>query len=818
MPPFRSGLNKRKTEDNSKVEEKSSYKNANEVNLLGELKTEGDNTDSEHESDEQDSDEEQDGVLFDDSGDSILDEKDQIDEGGNESSELTDSEDNDDEEEENDSQSESDSGQESGLGKTQSGSSDDSDGTEETRKRTDQKLMKKKSKKDISKGKDTKIEKEKQTEDLKNNHNKNAVEKLQKQIDASSITVQKENAVVNLTATDVAFLPLSRSSGGPLPFSHFHLPDLIPLDILSPPKGTDEYESGDTSDEEEKTNTVGEVPMHWYNDYPHLGYDLDGRRIMKPPQRDQIDEFLKQCEDPDFWRTVRDPTTGQDVILSKEDLELIARIKESRVPNSEHNEFEPWIEWFTREVMVTPLRAFPEAKKSFLPSKSEQKKISKIVHALKMGWMKTRKQMAEERRAKKERQFYDLWGSTNEEEEQRRGIHKHIPAPRRPLPSHAESYNPPPEYLLDKREMKEWNKLDETPWKRKYTFLPTKYPSLREVPSYERFIRERFLRCLDLYLAPRAIKMRLTINPEDLVPKLPSPRDLQPFPTTEVLQFKGHTNLVRSADFDPTGQYVVSGSEDGTVKVWETSTGRCLRTIDLGTSVCRVAWTPSQGLSLIAAAAGSRLLLLNPGADIGAHRVAETTDKLLEEPPPSHDVVVDERTRTAAQWERVTPEQWVRGVRIAVAHFKPVTQVYLKYLQCLHFFRAFLTSKYTKNLARDRERYAADTIEFAWHGRGDYLVVTMPDGASRSVIVHQLSRRRSQLPFNKAKGLVQCALFHPTRPFLFVAVGLDSFFFPLATKGAKKCITHIRAPIHAGSVGLKPTKKRRWNNGSADVM
>lgn len=47
---------------------------------------------------------------------------------------------------------------------------------------------------------------------------------------------------------------------------------------------------------------------------------------------------------------------------------------------------------------------------------------------------------------------------------------------------------------------------------------------------------------------------------------MPSPRDLQPFPTTEVLQFKGHTELVRSVDFDPTGQYIVSGGDDGTVR------------------------------------------------------------------------------------------------------------------------------------------------------------------------------------------------------------------------------------------------------------
>lgn len=59
---------------------------------------------------------------------------------------------------------------------------------------------------------------------------------------------------------------------------------------------SDEYESGDTSDEEERRNTAGSVPMWWYNEYPHAGYDLDGRKLMKPPQRDQIDEFLKSVK------------------------------------------------------------------------------------------------------------------------------------------------------------------------------------------------------------------------------------------------------------------------------------------------------------------------------------------------------------------------------------------------------------------------------------------------------------------------------------------------------------------------------------------
>lgn len=56
---------------------------------------------------------------------------------------------------------------------------------------------------------------------------------------------------------------------------------------------SDEYGSDDSSDEEDRRNTIGDVPLHWYKEYPHIGYDLDGKQILKPPQRDQIEEFLK---------------------------------------------------------------------------------------------------------------------------------------------------------------------------------------------------------------------------------------------------------------------------------------------------------------------------------------------------------------------------------------------------------------------------------------------------------------------------------------------------------------------------------------------
>lgn len=511
----------------------------------------------------------------------------------------------------------------------------------------------------------------------------------------------------------------------------------------------DEYEN-DTSDEEDIRNTVGNIPMHWYDEYKHIGYDWDAKKIMQPEKGDQLDDFLKRMEDPNFWRTVKDPKTGQNVILTDEDIDLIKRISSQRIPNPEQNEFEPWIEWFTSEVEKMPIRNIPDHKRSFLPSIHEKKQIGRYVHALKMGYMKTRAELEKERLEKKKGpKFYMLWETDTGKEDMRR-IHDHVTAPKRDLPGHAESYNPPPEYLFDDLEMKEWRKLENQPHKRKLHFLPQKYNSLREVPAYPRYLRERFLRCLDLYLCPRARRMRLTIEPEYLIPKLPSPRDLQPFPTVETLVYSGHTDMIRTISVDPKGQFIVTGSDDTSIKsefrdiwlefigfnvkrlfsVWEVSTTRCIKTILTKDVVRSVAWCPNSKISMIAVASGQRLLFINP--EVGDRLIVKRTDEILSV-VPKKDLIESDRITTAVQWVEPEGDEVKNGVRIIINHFKSIKQV-------------------------------------TWHGLGDYLATVMPDGANRSVVIHQLSRRMSQFPFSKSKGLVQCVLFHPVKPQLFVAV------------------------------------------------
>ena len=50
-------------------------------------------------------------------------------------------------------------------------------------------------------------------------------------------------------------------------------------------------------------NTIGNIPVSWYDNYPHIGYDIGGQPIAKTEgtSRSQIEEFLAKMEDPDYW-------------------------------------------------------------------------------------------------------------------------------------------------------------------------------------------------------------------------------------------------------------------------------------------------------------------------------------------------------------------------------------------------------------------------------------------------------------------------------------------------------------------------------------
>ncbi|XP_055332890.1 ribosome biogenesis protein bop1-A-like [Paramacrobiotus metropolitanus] len=498
----------------------------------------------------------------------------------------------------------------------------------------------------------------------------------------------------------------------------------------------------DSSDEEDIRNTVGNVPFQWYENYPHLGYDWEGKKILKPATGDELEKFLKRMDDPEFWRTVKDKTTGQDVVLTDEDLDIIQKIQGAKAPVV-GDPYEPFEDIFSHETMTTSLSSRPPSKRSFLPSLLEKEKISKLVHAIKMGWITPGAPKSQLTEDEKEETYYALWEKEEEDalsKSQRIRSHNHVPAPKLSLPGHAESYNPPPEYMLTDEEKQKWRSED--PEDRKLDFVPRQYNAMRLIPGWGRFIKERFERCLDLYLCPRQRKMKVNVNPEDLIPVLPKPKDLQPFPSREAIVYKGHTGVVRCLSVHSHGQFLASGSDDGTVKIWEISTGRCFRTYRLKGRIAALSWCPKPDVCLLAASVDKVIHFLTP--DVGDKLVSSNTDRLLAElgnPDPNGEF---------ATFTRAGDQDKSDGLRLTLSLTKEV-------------------------------------VDVTWHPKGDYLATVVSDGASGQVVMHQLSKLRSQMPFKKI-SMVQRVLFHPNKPFLFVCTQRSVRIYDLSKQQLKKVL------------------------------
>ena len=41
--------------------------------------------------------------------------------------------------------------------------------------------------------------------------------------------------------------------------------------------------------------------MHWYDDLPHVGYDINGKKVLRPARGDELDKFLQTVEDTSAW-------------------------------------------------------------------------------------------------------------------------------------------------------------------------------------------------------------------------------------------------------------------------------------------------------------------------------------------------------------------------------------------------------------------------------------------------------------------------------------------------------------------------------------
>ncbi|KAF2431132.1 BOP1NT-domain-containing protein [Tothia fuscella] len=497
-------------------------------------------------------------------------------------------------------------------------------------------------------------------------------------------------------------------------------------------KEIDPVYDSDDSDAAAGVNTIGDIPLSFYDSYPHIGYDINGKKIMRPAKGAALDSLLDSIEFPKGWTGLTDPATGKPLNLSREELEILKKVTRNELPEEGYDPYPDMIEYFSGKLEVMPLSAAPEPKRRFVPSKHEAKRVMKIVKAIREGRIKPYTPPVEQENEDPELINYDIWA----DEVPRPDHIMNIPAPKLPPPGYADSYHPPPEYLPDQQEKAAWDSTD--PEDRDKEYLPTDFGALRKVPGYDN-VKMTFERCLDLYLAPRVRRSKLNIDPESLLPKLPSPDELRPFPTVCANIFRDHQGRVRSVSVDPTGTLVASGADDGYVRVWEMLTGRQLwnKKLSDDEAVDVVTWRPSKDTAIIAAAAGETVYFTIP---FGLHTVNPEIEQASREVLDSGFGYQANKPTTETNINKEPTATWSR----------PSTS---------------LTNDGVLLTASVRSTIKVIT----WHRRGDYFATVSPKGQSHAVAIHTLSKHLTQLPFRKLKGLAQTAQFHPSKPIFFVA-------------------------------------------------
>lgn len=446
-------------------------------------------------------------------------------------------------------------------------------------------------------------------------------------------------------------------------------------------------------------------------------------------------------DDPDYWRKVTNPETGSEITLTREELEIIRRIQKGEYADIAYDPYEPYVDFFTHTVMPVPLSSAPEPKRRFLPSKWEALKVAKYVYSMRKGRMAIPKSAAEAALERnREGAVYDIWDGEVDAAVLAAKA-RHISAPKMSLPDHRESYNPPVEYLLTAEEKAAWEAMDSED--RPHNYMPQKYSALRLVPGYEGAVRERFGRCLDLFLCPRAIKNKITMHPDDLLPTLPDPRDLRPFPSSKSISFVGHTEgiSITSISVDPSGQWLLTASAEGCLKLWDVQTGHCRATWQWkAKKISCVVWNPNKNLFMFAVAVEAMVLVIVP-TDMA---LTEATHAALETLQQSAVVSLDE-VKSNIVWKPTLDD--TQGIVYSLEH-------------------------------------ASEVVDVQWHRRGDYFTSMCPNASSGSqvVAIHQLSRRQSQHPFKKMPGIMRAVRFHPTRPHLVLATQKSVRIYDLARR------------------------------------
>lgn len=483
--------------------------------------------------------------------------------------------------------------------------------------------------------------------------------------------------------------------------------------------------NSDDSDDELVETKIGDVPLVWYNNENHIGYSTEGLKVPKKLEMSQIDKLLASEQNPDFWRTIYDEMNQKVVKLTPQQIQLLRRIKnkayiDDAIKNTDYN--------YELEPNPFPMKDTPVIKRRFMPSRHERLKINKIVYAMKMGWFKPPPPIVKRNPIK---EFfdtaYDTWASVKD------NVDKRLPTlapPKLNMPTHEDSFNPPPEYMEN----------------------PKPAPkNLRGLQNDGQLLKQNFERLMSLYLAPRVMKKKIHMRPEDLVEDLPDLQEMRPYPAKVAINIDTKSENLKSLSFSSNDVYFAVADDFGNVRVYHTMTSRMVYNIKVKTeNMISCEFTPS----------GCLMIVCEEFVDIYSLKLtASHHEKCIQRFSAIYE------NHKGAQNDDENP-----SATFDFPHFenKDDRKSYMAHLMRI-------------NLKKNRIASAS------LHRKEDYLcIVTKKQDDSRNLEVIHITHCRHTKISIRAKSKIQKVLFHNVKPFLFIMTVSHVFVFDLQKQSVKK--------------------------------
>ena len=505
-----------------------------------------------------------------------------------------------------------------------------------------------------------------------------------------------------------------------------------------------ESNSSDDSSDEEVLVRTGDVPENWYDGMEHVGYDINSNKVLKNPEEDEIEKFIKKANDKNWWREIYDSKNNSSVYLSDKDLEIINRIRQGKMANKKVGEDD----YFEDDLpyQIHPMSNQIPRKKKFGFSRNEQKTINRLVYLYKNGLMPM------EKPKKTEQKIYDIWEFEDENDlsQYRPGFGFQIP--KRELPDNEESYNT--------KENKDGG-------------------ILRRIPRYDNLIEEELERCCDLFLSARTIRKKLDLKENDVLPDLPKPEELRPFPTKECMVYKGHESSIRDICCDPNGNVLISADNGNLVFFWDILTGKIITKFDLKEKVRKI--NINKFLKLIVICTETHIFFILPR--YLEKKYKEEILTLVKE--KIYPKIIENKNTKEEEKESNKDNNNITINDSFVWHIPKSDSK--KEKQGILFYMKW-TQGVIKNLV--------------WHNKGDYFGTLSKNSQGKTqVYIHSLTKMTHQLPISHIKGNANCISFHPNKPYFIVATNSNIFVYNLQKQElSRKFISNLntinRISIH----------------------